>query len=377
MEPQYANNAIMEGKTEKDRLENGRRGNVQKEDDEIDTEKTVQLEGNENGIEEIGQKEVNENCGEENVQTEENENLKQQKACELFACMLQPSYGGLDPSYVGMRRLLLSRKASAGCDQRRDWKCNGKGYVAYRNYIYCLKNSNHLQLSQPSTPGNSQWVASPGPLSLGYERDSWNSIKDMHGSTFEGSQRTSFSSTTSAVDYPQIVKEPGYSFVGMHCIFDCCKGSAVTVVKFGHLSSDLLAYGVSDGRLVVCTVTEPPSILHQLIGHSKDVTDFDFTSNNQYISSSSMDKSVRVWDTIKGHCIRVVYGTTPQLCIRFHPVNNNNLLVGNANKEITMINFSTGRLIKKISLENEITSMDTDHTGQYILLATHRVASTV
>ncbi|KAH9326846.1 hypothetical protein KI387_007024, partial [Taxus chinensis] len=47
-------------------------------------------------------------------------------------------------------------------------------------------------------------------------------------------------------------------------------------------------------------------------------------------------------------------------------VNNNNLLVGNANKEITVMNFSTGRLIKKLSLENAITAIDTDHTGQYI-----------
>ncbi|KAH9326847.1 hypothetical protein KI387_007025, partial [Taxus chinensis] len=95
---------------------------------------------------------------------------------------------------------------------------------------------------------------------------------DMHGFNYGSSRRTSFSSTASTADYLQTFKEPGYSFVGMHCIFDCCKGSAVTVVKFGNLSSDLLAYGVSDGRLVVCRVTEPPSILHQLEGHSKDVT---------------------------------------------------------------------------------------------------------
>lgn len=79
-----------------------------------------------------------------------------------------------------------------------------------------------------------------------------------------------------------------------------------------------------------------------------------------------MDKSVRVWDIGKGHCIRVVYGTTLQLCIRFHPVNNNFLLVGNANKEITVINFSTGRLIRKLALESQVTAIDTDHTGQFI-----------
>lgn len=48
--------------------------------------------------------------------------------------------------------------------------------------------------------------------------------------------------------------------------------SAVTVVKFGHMSSDLLAYGASDGTLTVCNVSEPSSTVKQLLGHSKDVT---------------------------------------------------------------------------------------------------------
>lgn len=47
---------------------------------------------------------------------------------------------------------------------------------------------------------------------------------------------------------------------------------SVTVVKFGQMSSDLLAYGASDGTLTVCTVSDPPAVLNQLIGHSKDVT---------------------------------------------------------------------------------------------------------
>jgi hypothetical protein len=47
---------------------------------------------------------------------------------------------------------------------------------------------------------------------------------------------------------------------------------AVTVLKFGRASSDLLAYGAADGSLTVCQVSEPPSILQKLIGHSKNIT---------------------------------------------------------------------------------------------------------
>jgi len=38
------------------------------------------------------------------------------------------------------------------------------------------------------------------------------------------------------------------------------------------MSSDLLAYGASDGTLTVCSVSENPSVIKQLEGHSKDVT---------------------------------------------------------------------------------------------------------
>lgn len=38
------------------------------------------------------------------------------------------------------------------------------------------------------------------------------------------------------------------------------------------MSSDLLAYGASDGTLTVCTVSDPPKVIKLLNGHSKDVT---------------------------------------------------------------------------------------------------------
>lgn len=195
--------------------------------------------------------------------------------------------------------------------------------------------------------------------------DSWSSSRGLVSGSQALSHSPSSSSIASEIDHPRRKVEHAYSFVGMHCIFDQCR-AMVTILKFGHLSSDLLAYGASDGTLTVCTVSDPPSVIKQLIGHSKDVTDFDFTSNNQYIASSSLDKTVRIWEISKGLCIRVIYGISSQLCIRFHPVNNNFLSVGNAKKEITMFNFSTGRIVNKISFDNEVTAMDHDHTGQLI-----------
>ncbi|XAR72786.1 hypothetical protein NMG60_11019545 [Bertholletia excelsa] len=285
---------------------------------------------------------------------------------ELFSCLLQPFPNVADPEYIGIRRLLLHRKAQSGVIRRKDWRCNGKVYVAYRNYISRPRNWESVLIpSHSSTPGNSgRWVSSPGPFSPLFDVDSWSSTREQQSSKAL-SQSASFNSIASDSDRQRKRSEAAYAFVGMHCIFDQCK-AMVTVVKFGHMSSDLLAYGASDGSLTVCTVSEPASVIKHLIGHSKDVTDFDFTSNNQYIASSSMDKTVRIWEISKSLCIRVIYGVSSQLCVRFHPVNNNFLSVGNANREITVFNFSTGRIINKTVLDKEITAMDHDHTGQLL-----------
>ncbi|KAK2978261.1 hypothetical protein RJ640_017112 [Escallonia rubra] len=322
----------------------------------------------------------------------------------VFSCVLQPSTSDSDPNYVGVRRLLLFRKAESGVLRRKDWRCNGKGYAAYRNYINRPRNWENLHIpSHSSTPGNrwlnfylvyasrivlqlmiitfnaqinGRWIPSPGPLSLAFEGDSWStsrfkdvlhlfSLQEVQSGSQALSHRTSVSSNASDSGHSRRKAEPAYSFVGMHCIFDQCK-AMVTVLKFGHMSSDLLAYGASDGTLTVCNVSQPPSIVKKLTGHSKDVTDFDFSLNNQYIASSSLDKTVRIWDISKGLCIRVIYGVSSQLCIRFHPVNNNLLSVGNADKEITVFNFSTGRVVNKSAFGSEVTAMDHDHTGQLI-----------
>ncbi|KAH1217547.1 hypothetical protein AAZX31_13G183900 [Glycine max] len=313
----------------------------------------------------------NNNNKSNDTENNNNDNEKSTSDPELFCCLLQPATTDGDPEYIGIRRLLLHRKAEAGVLRRRDWRCNGKTYVAYRNYISRPRNWERDSLRTPSlqsTPGNSgRWFPSPTPHGTRWsEVDSLSCGRDLQNANPVYNHRTSFGSSISDSDRPRHHGvEAAYSFVGMHCIFDQCKAS-VTVLKFGHMSSDLLAYGASDGTLTVCSVSENPSVIKQLNGHSKDVTDFDFTSNNQYIASSSLDKTVRVWEIGKGICIRVIYGVSSQLCIRFHPVNNNFLSVGNANKEINVFNFSTGRVINKSIFDSEVTSMDHDHTGNLL-----------
>uniref|UniRef100_A0A6N2MR13 Uncharacterized protein n=1 Tax=Salix viminalis TaxID=40686 RepID=A0A6N2MR13_SALVM len=219
-----------------------------------------------------GSTESNSNGSNNNNNDEENRDKKKNVDPELFSCLLQPVTSDSDPDYIGIRRLLLYRKAESGARRRLDWRCNGKGYASYRNYIRRPRNWDSLP-SHQSTPGNSgRLLQSTSPLSHLFEVDSWTSSRDLRSINLPSTHRTSFSSTASDNDsLRHRGAEPAYSFVGMHCIFDQCK-AAVTVLKFGHMSSDLLAYGASDGVLTVCLVSDPPSVIKKLEGHSKDVT---------------------------------------------------------------------------------------------------------
>ncbi|KAL8555940.1 hypothetical protein ACS0TY_003672 [Phlomoides rotata] len=194
-----------------------------------------------------------------------------------------------------------------------------------------------------------RWVPSPNPLSPYSEADNWSTSRDVRSSTQAFSRRTSFSSNASDIDYPRRKGEPVYSFVGMHFIFDQCKamvygntffdsyGDKVWPHEYG--SACLWSIGWKPDCVYRVYATISSEAVHR--AHKKmsqvGLTDFDFSANNQYITSTSIDKTVRVWDIPKGLCMRVIYGVSSQLCIRFNPVNNNFLSMGNENKEIMVI----------------------------------------
>ncbi|KDO49480.1 hypothetical protein CISIN_1g0108711mg, partial [Citrus sinensis] len=99
----------------------------------------------------------NDNISDNNNNHKDNKNKENKENVidpELFSCMLQPATADSDPDYIGVRRLLLFRKAESGVRRRLDWRCNGKGYVAYRNYIRRPRNWESQTPSYQSTPGN-------------------------------------------------------------------------------------------------------------------------------------------------------------------------------------------------------------------------------
>lgn len=57
---------------------------------------------------------------------------------ELFCCLLQPVTADRDPEYIGIRRLLLLRKAEAGIIHRR--VCSVQNSHSYLTFLIILSS---------------------------------------------------------------------------------------------------------------------------------------------------------------------------------------------------------------------------------------------
>lgn len=106
--------------------------------------------------------------------------------------------------------------------------------------------------------------------------------------------------------------------------------NAVTRLKFGHDHRGLLCMASKDGNLSIIDAFAEniDSSLKILKGHTSDIMDFEFSKDNEFIVSCSLDRSIRVWDAATGECVRHFEEDNPLTCIRFHPINQHILVCG-------------------------------------------------
>ena len=74
------------------------------------------------------------------------------------------------------------------------------------------------------------------------------------------------------------------------------------------------------------TLSPPPASVKVILkGHGGPVTDFAWSLSNDVIVSTSLDGTLRIWNTEDGRCIREVRDpeSSELLCCTFQPMNNN------------------------------------------------------
>ncbi|KAA8591396.1 hypothetical protein FQN60_002339 [Etheostoma spectabile] len=162
-----------------------------------------------------------------------------------------------------------------------------------------------------------------------------------------------------------------YAFAGMHHIFDQHVDSAVPRLQFANDDKHLLACCSLDGTLSIMTLSpSPPSVKVTLKGHGGPVTDFAWSLSNDIIVSTSLDGTLRIWNTGDGRCIREVRDpeSSELLCCTFQPMNNNLTVVGNSKHHLQVVNISTGKKVKGGSskLTGRVLSLSFDAPGRIL-----------
>lgn len=160
-----------------------------------------------------------------------------------------------------------------------------------------------------------------------------------------------------------------YAFSGVHHIFDQ-HFKAVTMVKFANNDRSRLCCSSLDGTLSVCDVTsEPPCVIAILKGHQQAIPGFDWSVNNDFITSISLDATIKLWKVSDFTCLRTLRepNNAQLLCCIFQPNNNNLILIGNNRGELRIVNVSTGLFLKNVcKIGGSVLSLTSDTSGKFL-----------
>lgn len=224
---------------------------------------------------------------------------------------------------VGLRTFIWESKSVEQQLTRELWSLNNATYHAYRQYVSNCKENGfpeqqalHVQ-RRPSSAGNTNVAAS-----------------DISASSM----------ASQAVQIPT-----PYSFAGMQHILQE-SNARVTVLKFGRLSSELLAYGAMDGVVRIAVIGQTSTVNHVLKQHMKAVCDIDWSLDNTFLLSAGMEGSISMWMTATGQLLRIFLTASPACCANFHLVNQSLVMAGTESGMIQVFSTGTGKLVLGQSL---------------------------
>ncbi|KAG7270541.1 hypothetical protein CRUP_025143 [Coryphaenoides rupestris] len=154
-------------------------------------------------------------------------------------------------------------------------------------------------------------------------------------------------------------------------VYDERPPGSLVPTSFANDDKHLLACCSLDGTLSIMTLSPPPaSVKVVLRGHAGPVSDFAWSLSNDVIVSTSLDGTLRIWNTEDGRSIREVRDpeASELLCCTFQPMNNNMTVVGNSKHHLHVVNISTGKKAKGGSskLTGRVLSLSFDAPGRIL-----------
>ncbi|XP_047081845.1 WD repeat-containing protein 44-like [Lolium rigidum] len=106
-------------------------------------------------------------------------------------------------------------------------------------------------------------------------------------------------------------------------------------------------------------------------GHSDDVLDLCW-SKSQYLLSSSMDKTVRLWHMSSTYCLKAFSHSDYVTCIQFNPVDDRYFISGSLDEKVRIWSIPKREIVDWVDLHEMITAACYTPDGQGALIGSHK-----
>ncbi|KNA03239.1 hypothetical protein SOVF_211090, partial [Spinacia oleracea] len=98
-------------------------------------------------------------------------------------------------------------------------------------------------------------------------------------------------------------------------------------------------------------------------GHTADVLDLSW-SNSNYLLSSSMDKTVRLWQLGSDTCLTTFHHTDYVTCVQFNPIDNRYFISGSIDGKVRIWGVSKERVLDWVDIREAVTAVCYQPDGQ-------------
>jgi len=119
----------------------------------------------------------------------------------------------------------------------------------------------------------------------------------------------------------------------------------------------------------VFALSEKP--IRTFVGHSEDVLDLCW-SKSQYLLSSSMDKTVKLWHISSTSCLKTFSHSDYVTCIQFNPVDDRYFISGSLDEKVRIWSIQNREIVDWNDLHEMVTAACYTPDGQSALIGSHK-----